>query len=285
MYKRLTQLLYLLIISALLAACAAYDEEDQKKGPSTIPAFADSQNAPEQKVNAMRATAVKQAALSLGAQAGLAARSKQLNLTLNQDASNLDRIFNFRALMLDDNVLPPVLTQGDDPINEPDPNSLRLADKVYAIVSPPRFVTAPPNWREYLLMNYDAPDKPNSSLWPKGDAERDIWNDALTKGWDAGVKQANEIFSVNLNRLKRDYQGMVLYRILLAQNMVTPPFVAKANLGVTGDANKIRINDQVLRIAATSELVPNAQKWKPVITRDLNTQSYEANRYQPSLTK
>ena len=61
--------------------------------------------------------------------------------------------------------------------------------------------------------------------------------------------------------------GMVLYRELLAEHMVSPPYVAKAQLGVTGDATQLRINDQVLRITAQSALQPNPSKWMPVITK------------------
>ena len=60
---------------------------------------------------------------------------------------------------------------------------------------------------------------------------------------------------------------MVLYRRLLAQGMITSPQVAKAELGVTGNANQIRINDEVMRITAHSALQPNSNKWKPILTR------------------
>ena len=61
--------------------------------------------------------------------------------------------------------------------------------------------------------------------------------------------------------------GMILYRRLLTLHMVSAPFVASADLGVTGNATHLRINDQVLRITAQSALQPNAKKWRPVITK------------------
>lgn len=60
---------------------------------------------------------------------------------------------------------------------------------------------------------------------------------------------------------------MILYRKLLAEHMVSAPFVAKAQLGVTGDATQLRINDQILRITGQSQLQPNPSKWKPIITK------------------
>ena len=82
-----------------------------------------------------------------------------------------------------------------------------------------------------------------------------------------GLQQANEIFAADLSRLKRDYLGIVLYRRLLAQGMITSPKVAKADLGVTGDADQIRINDEVMRITAHSALQPNSNQWNPVLTK------------------
>ena len=70
-----------------------------------------------------------------------------------------------------------------------------------------------------------------------------------------------------MNRLKRDYTGMVLYRTLLAQNMISSPAVSKADLGVTGDANSLRINDQIMRITADSTLNPDSKLWQPVLTK------------------
>lgn len=100
---------------------------------------------------------------------------------------------------------------------------------------------------------------------PKNKEEAAAWNCFIHIGWQQGIELANQIFAANLARLKRDYNGMILYRSLLAQNMVTAPFVSKTELGVTGDANEMRINDRVLRIAAVSQLNTNPDTWKPAI--------------------
>lgn len=215
--------------------------------------------------SSIRLQAVQDAALTVGTQGGLAWRAHQINQMLLQEQTYLDHIFNFNALLLNNNVLPPVLAEGDQTLNVASPTALRLADHVYRIIQPPQFVTAAPIWRDYLWMNYPAPDTPNNTLLPQNEEERDLWNKCVKTGWEYGIKQANDIFSANLGRLKRDYDGMILYRKLLAQNMVTAPYVAKVNLGVTGNGTAMRINDQVLRITATSELNTNAQTWKPIV--------------------
>ncbi|MBU0745143.1 MAG: type IV secretion system DotC family protein [Gammaproteobacteria bacterium] len=218
------------------------------------------------KISATRYDTLKQTARSLAAQASLSWRSYKLNTMLQLQKRNLDNIFNFNQLILSDNVLPPVLVEGRNALNLADDFTIRVSDHDYRIIQLPRFVTAPPNWRNYIWMPYKKPETPNSTLLPQTPAERKIWNQYIQIGWNEGVNQADEIFSANLARLHRDFEGMILYRKLLAQNMVTPPYVSQADLGVTGDGTNLHINDRVLRITAVPELQPNSKNWKPVMS-------------------
>lgn len=266
------KLLLTIIIAIFLAGCSS-----DSSPPEELSNIAALKSKEPSKINEIRLTALKQTARSLGAQAGLAWRSKQLNTILSQQKSNLDHIFNFNYLILNSNVLPPVLAEGRNTLNLADEYSLRIADHYYQIVFPPRFITAPPTWRDYIWMAYKKPETPNSSLLPKNGDERAIWNDNIKIGWNEGVIQADEIFIANLNRLHRDYEGMVLYRKLLAQNMVTPPFVSQASLGVTGGGNDMRINDRVLRITSTPQLRTNAKTWNPVIEDEADSNATTNN--------
>lgn len=258
MTNRPLKILILFLISTLLLTGCARNKYSIRDLPP-------SPTAENFDVPRIRLSAIQQTAASAGAQGALAWTSKGINTSLERDDRYLNQVFNFRALILNKNVLPPVLSEGNDAIAISDPNSLRLADKVYKIESPPRFVTTAPTWREYLWMTYPPPERPNNTLLPRNKEEQKVWDLYYDQGWRDGVLQANQIFSENMGRLKRDYSGMILYRKLLAQKIVTPPFVAKNDLGVTGDANQIRINDQVLRITATSKLVTDSKKWRTVV--------------------
>lgn len=216
----------------------------------------------------VRYTALEQSALSIGARAALAWRSKQINVILQQDAPILNQAYNFYGLMLPNNVLPPVLLTAQNTLNLASPNVLRLASQVYKIKSQARFVTAPPTWRDYIWMDYSKPARPDNSLLPQNNVEQEVWNHYVTQGWHNGIIQANNIFAANLARLNQDYTGMVLYLKLLQENMVSAPFVAKTNLGITGDASHMSINDQVLRITALPSLNLNGNTWKPIIVPD-----------------
>ena len=61
---------------------------------------------------------------------------------------------------------------------------------------------------------------------------------------------------------------MIMYRKLLAMNMVSPPFVSHTDLGVTGDGGEIHIDDRVLRITALPALNVNSSEWRAAVAKD-----------------
>jgi defect in organelle trafficking protein DotC len=216
-------------------------------------------------INKIRLDALEQTAREVGAQGGLSWRSWHLNQLLINQKQRLDQIFNFNYLILNHNVLPPILVEGDNTLNLNDGETIRISERDYKIIALPRFVTAPPTWRDYIWMNYQKPEPPNRSLLPANKKELEVWNEYIRLGWNEGVLQADQIFAAQLAKLRRDFSGMLLYRKLLAQNMISAPFVSQAELGVTGNSNELRINDRVLRITSTSELKPDSKVWKPIV--------------------
>ncbi|WP_419419300.1 type IV secretion system DotC family protein [Legionella sp. D16C41] len=220
--------------------------------------------------NGMRAMALSEIALSLGAQAGLACRANTINKRLAREARTLDAVFDFNSLILDHNILPPVLLEGRNTLNLADTQTIRISDRTYKIAKQARFVTTPPNWREYLWMDYKQPEPPNLNMLPKTKAERKVWKTCVARGWRNGIEQANIILEEGIARIKEDYTGMILYRKLLAMNMVSAPFVASTELGVTGDASEIHIDDRVLRITALPGLNVNSNEWRAAVAKDEN---------------
>lgn len=216
----------------------------------------------------IREMALQETALSLGAQSGLASRAKTIDDQLVKQARNLDAIYDFNALLLEHNVLPPVLLEGRHLLNMADTQTIRIADRTYRVAKQAHFVTTPPNWRQYLWMDYVKPEYPHVSLLPTNKMEREIWCAYVEKGWNQGVEQANTILEESIARIKEDFIGMILYRKLLAMNMVSPPYVSHTDLGVTGDGEEIRIDDKVLRITALPALNVNSNEWKAAIRKD-----------------
>lgn len=224
----------------------------------------------KQKMSKIREMALKETALSLGAQAGLASRAKRIDEELAKQSRNLDAIYDFNSLVLEHNILPPVLLEGRNTLNLADAQSIRVSDRTYKVSKQAHFVTTPPNWHQYLWLDYVKPEYPNVTLLPKTKAERQLWCIYTEKGWKNGIEQANIILEENIARIKEDFAGMILYRKLLAMNMVSPPYVSHTDLGVTGDGSEIHIDDRVLRITALPALNINSNEWKAAVAKDEN---------------
>ncbi|MFM8454923.1 MAG: type IV secretion system DotC family protein [Gammaproteobacteria bacterium] len=216
----------------------------------------------QSKVNSMRANILRDTALSMGARGGLAEQAQEINKMLLKHESLLYRIFNFNLMLVNEHVLPPVLIEGRQTLHLASHDSIRIADRTYEILQQAKFVTAAPTWREYLWMSHTSPETPDVSLLPKNYQEKAIWKKFLTEGWAAGKHQAELIFLENINRLKRDYLGMLRYKSLLSQNMVSPPFVASTELGVTGGGQKMTVDDKIMRITAFPMLQADQSTWK-----------------------
>lgn len=221
-------------------------------------------------IGRIRETGLKEIALSLGAQSGLAWHAKIIDEQMVRQARTLDAVFDFNGLILEHNILPPVLLEGRNTFNLADTQTIRISDRTYKVAKQARFITAPPNWRQYLWMDYKKPELPHLSLLPKTRVERELWCFYVEKGWRQGVDQADVIFEENVARIKEDFKGMILYRKLLAMNMISPPFVSHLDLGVTGDGSEMHIDDRVLRITALPSLNVNSKDWIAPVTKDEN---------------
>ncbi len=238
-------------------------------------------------INPIRLQGLTEAGMTLGAQGALAKRSEILNKMLRAKRKEFDQIFDFRALMLKNDVLPPVILEGREVLNLADPNTIRIADKNYKIVQQARFATNPPNWREYLFLEYQKPEVPDNSLLPRKNREMEVkaWKKAVDEGWTQGTQQANQIFINNLARLRRDYNGMILYNKLLNENMISPPMVARTQMGITGGGDDMSINDQLMRITAHPSLNPRGEEWQPAVSREITSITAHPNSgQQPVLT-
>ena len=209
----------------------------------------------------VRGTAMRDAALSLGARSGLARRTWEIQEAIKTAAPKLDLIWNFRRLMLPDNVLPAVLTEADSSYMQSSGGLLRIVDKNYQIIAQPRFSSAPPSWREYLVRDFGEVEAAPTALVPRNDDERKQWANWVAEGWSQGLAQADQISEIDLNRLRRDFNGMLLYMQLVYQRMVSLPYVAKANAGVTGDDQNLNINDITLQITAMPAFNRESGEW------------------------
>jgi defect-in-organelle-trafficking protein DotC len=216
----------------------------------------------------IRLDALREAALSLGARGGLATRTKEIRETLDLRQAYMDQVYDFRRLLIKAPsgmmIEPPIVNESFDNMNiETDGQLAAVADRILNINREARIVSTPRNWRTYLERDWGKVQRPPAVLMPKTEDEKREWQALVAKGWREGVEQADAIFQSDLNRLNSDFQGMVRYRILLTQGIITPPFALEIDRGVTGGGSEMRVGDRAVQITGPSQLKPDAYLWKP----------------------
>jgi defect-in-organelle-trafficking protein DotC len=233
----------------------------------------------------IRRDSQKEAALSYGARGGLAFRTKIIMDDLKRNEKALDRVYNFRRLLIKapSNMFiePPIVSEAlNNLIVSPEGDEAAVADSIYEITRKARIVSASRNWREYLERTWDTVLPPPDILLPENADERKAWRLWVAKGWDEGYSQADEIFQADLDRMTADFEGMVRYRVLLAQNKISQPYATMVDRGVTGVesetsvggkpmriTNEMRVGDRAIRITQPVTLRPenSAENWEPPV--------------------
>jgi len=216
----------------------------------------------------IRLDALKQAALSYGARGGLAKRTEEIRDTMYQKSDVLDKIYDFKRLLIPAAsgllIEPPIISQGQDALLiEAGGQTAAVADTIYNINRNARIVSSARNWRAYLEREWGKVELPPQILFPQTAKERAVWIEYLGKGWNEGQKQADEIFQADLNKMIADYTGMIRYRKLLAQGIVSAPFAMQVDRGVTGGGDEMRVGDRAVKITGPSQLMTEAYEWQP----------------------
>lgn len=251
-------------LACVFASHAAAEPTASKAPPGLgdilkeVPASPESANIPSVRYNAIRETAI-----TYGAQAGLARRTFDNLQRLERHARDLDVTYNFQALLVEGNVVPPVLTETSDVYDQSSDDMLRVIGKVFRIDQQARFTYVPPTWRAYLMMGYDFDRNLVAAVSPQNDQEKALWRTAVEEGFQLGSKQADDILKENFARLDRDFVGMVKYHQMLEAGMVSKPYVASTNKGITrAEDGSMHVGEVFLRITASPDFVSDSTKWK-----------------------
>lgn len=223
---------------------------------------------PGQKDTTARDSALKQTGWAYGARGGLAARGEALNEMLRRYAPTLDRVFDFRTVVLpvgNGSLLlrPPVVTEAQMAVAvDASGQTARETGRIYEITRQGALVTAPPQWRTWLVRSVDVPGEPAETLRPRTRHEVEIWDEALARGRAAGERQAVEVFLDDLARLQRDLVGMARYRLLLQAGKVRPPELTSHYASTQGGHDLMRIEDTTRRIREQPGLDADRAHWK-----------------------
>jgi len=213
---------------------------------------------------------VRTAALTYGAQGGLAARSFAINEMLRRYQARLDGTFDFGALVLPVDggqtlMRPPIVSAAQMAFALGDNGQVaRETSCIYEITREAQLASTPPNWRSYLVRTWADPRRPTDAALPRTKQEVAFWAKWVAEGWADGEKQAVEIFLSDLGRLQRDIVGMARYRVLLRARLVESPKVAFQRQRADGGRDSLHIGDQVIRITDQPGLQGNPRRWSPV---------------------
>jgi len=216
----------------------------------------------------IRKESLKEAALSYGARGGLAARSFEINKNIADRATYMDRVYDFRQLLIAAPsgfmIEPPIISESLKALLiVGDGQKAAVSDAIYKINENVKIVSAPRNWRQYLERTWGPVEEPPEILRPKDEKERADWRENVKRGWLEGYEQADEVFAQDLNRLQSEFAGMVRYRQLLAQGMVSAPFAQQIDRGVTGEDATMRVGDRAVVITGVPQLITESQRWQP----------------------
>jgi hypothetical protein len=218
-------------------------------------------------VSLMRPNAIKEAAQLVAFQTAIAYRYRQLVAATEEHSAIMDTAFNFGPLLMTQGealILPPVLARAGASMRIENPDTATTAQTTYEILAPARYVSAAPNWREFLMVDsFPQPEKPNPALLPQNVKERAIWRAAGREAWARGLAEADELYADNVARMVRQYRGVMLYHLLTAQHLLSMVNAASANLGMktSSGGEKLNIGQKIYRITAPSRFViPGAEK-------------------------
>lgn len=264
---------FVLLLPALLAGCAGFHltRVAPVTGPDGAPppgpeAYLSPQKRNTDDVSDNRRQMLTEGGHTTGFRGGKAQRAWELRRDLEARAKQLDATYDFRPLISARGWLPPVITEAVD-VAHVSPEQIRTASRVYEIIQPERFVSNPPTWRTWLLTGLSTvpPDEPEGGLIPENGVQHNIWQAAVSEGWAEGRQSADETLEANVNRLTRDYNGMLQYMLLRRQNLITAPVVTERQQTVTGDSNKLTTGDRERRLESHAGFVTDKKSWKPVV--------------------
>jgi len=214
-----------------------------------------------------RIQALFDTAFNVGVKGGLAWQLSAISKSVTKHTREFDTIYDFGRLMVRDLVVPPVITEARDLFHQDGDKSLRLSGAYYQIESQAKFASNAPNWREYLMF----PSTDTSSagvllaMKPKNESEEQLWRAAVSDGWQQGVEQANLLLRNGLDRLNRDFTGMLRFHTFVAQGKITLPVIATERIPVTKQGNTMAIDEKLLRITQLPDFDENVSKWRSVI--------------------
>lgn len=210
----------------------------------------------------LRQQALQDVARSIGIKHGLNAQLEKINGVIAAQQSSLEKIYNFAPYLIYERVVPPVIIESKDLYNQDNDTSVRLSGAIYKIERQARIVSVAPNWREYLNFPVMRVNVEPGTLLPANTSEKNVWKQALAQGWQEGIVQANDMLNQALNRLNRDYTGIIRFHRFAKEGKVTLPVLSESRFDMTQNVGKMVLDERLLRLTVLSDFQASMKDWK-----------------------
>ena len=237
-----------------------------------------------------RRRALLEAARERGSRMGYARRGWEIGGLLERRSSQLDRAFDFSHVAAKapggtGYVIPPVVSRGTDAFEgDVRRRKVSVVDEYLTIASPGEIRPVRPTWRDYLLFEPARPDDPGSAPLPRSQAERTRFTEWFGEGWRAGADLADSEITSRLERLRRDYEGMLRYRRLVSRGMMDRMVLRDADFGVTGGGGEMRVGNRTVRIVSDAAFRADPRRWsvRALLERNIPAAFADPDTYNSS---
>ena len=216
-----------------------------------------------------RGAAMRDAAVAYGMQSGLVRRAFEIGQLLDRHARQMDRVYRFDRLLIEHDgflIAPPIVTETTAFNRGSQGMRAAAARRVLRIERPSKVLGGSLGWRGYFDRSWETPRRPSQVLYPRTGDEFERWRAWVREGWEDGVRLAEDTFEADLDRLSRDFVGIVNWRILLSQRIVTAPELEVVARPVVGGGVEMRLDQREIAIRAQARLNPVASDW--VVTEE-----------------
>lgn len=189
------------------------------------------------------------AARGVGIRAGYSDEAERINNVVQRRyVQLLNQRYDFRRLMVQQYVIPPVITRINN-IQEASGQLLYFSNSSFEIVKDARLSMEPPSWQQYLTLPVQPIAAPQG-LSVETAKEQEAWREGAATGWYAGINEARRGFVTGWNILNRDYGGMLRYHELSQQGVVSLPNVSTevSRWRVTEGGTRAHQGERTLRL-------------------------------------
>lgn len=197
---------------------------------------------------------LEETAKAYGFQAGFRYQYEEILGQVERHRDKFSKIFDFRRLLIDDKVLPPVIRASGRAVKLESDTLATEVEAQYQIISQAKIVLKPPSFEDYLLAETEVL-KVSPWIKPKNKLEIERWKKTVEIGFKAGAEYAEEFFSEAMDKLISDYRGILQFKLLAKEGLVSVPILATGELGIQVGENRLALGQKIFRITLPASFI------------------------------